>query len=48
MVVTDKAGGNYDLAEVEVPFQITLRTQESLSITEKPNTVTYGDPACPQ
>ncbi len=43
VVVTDKAGGNYDLAEVEVPFQITLRTQESLSITEKPNTVTYGD-----
>ncbi len=29
VVVTDKAGGNYDLAEVEVPFQITLRTQET-------------------
>ena len=43
VVVTDKAGGNYDLAEVEVPFQITLRTQETLSITEKPNTVIYGD-----
>ncbi|MCI9474807.1 MAG: S-layer homology domain-containing protein, partial [Flavonifractor sp.] len=28
---------------VEVPFQITLRTQETLSITEKPNTVIYGD-----
>ncbi|MCI8537818.1 MAG: hypothetical protein HFF18_04030 [Oscillospiraceae bacterium] len=43
VIVTDKAGGNYDLARVEVPFQITLRTQESLSITEKPNTITYGD-----
>lgn len=42
VVVTDKAGGNYDLAEVEVPFQITLRTQESLSITEKPNTSPTG------
>lgn len=43
VIVTDKAGGNYDLADVEVPFQITLRTQEALSITEKPNTVIYGD-----
>ena len=43
VIVTDKAGGNYDLADVEVPFQITLRTQETLSITEKPNTVIYGD-----
>ncbi|MDE6994814.1 MAG: Ig-like domain-containing protein, partial [Lachnospiraceae bacterium] len=43
VIVTDKTGGNYDLADVEVPFQITLRTQEALSITEKPNTVIYGD-----
>jgi methionine-rich copper-binding protein CopC len=43
VIVTDKAGGNYDLARVEVPFEITLRTQEALSITEKPNTVIYGD-----
>ena len=43
VIVTGKEGGNYDLADVEVPFQITLRTQEALSITEKPNTVIYGD-----
>ena len=42
-VVTDKTGGNYEIAKVEVEFQITHRTQEALSITEKPNTVIYGD-----
>ena len=41
--VSDKAGGNYDIKTVEVKFQITSRTQETLSITQKPNTVTYGD-----
>ena len=42
-VITDKAGGNYEIAKVEVEFQITRRTQEALSITQKPNTVIYGD-----
>ena len=42
-VVTDKAGGNYDITTVEVPFEITLREQAALSITKKPDTVTYGD-----
>ena len=41
-IVTDKTGGNYDIARVEAEFQITSRTQEALSITQKPNTVTYG------
>ena len=39
VVVTDKAGGNYDIGRVEVPFEITLRTQEALSITNQPSTV---------
>ncbi len=43
VVVTDMPGGNYDITQVEVPFKITLRTQETLSITQQPNTVTYGD-----
>ena len=43
VVVTDNTGGNYDIQRVEVPFQITLRQQEALSITKKPDTVTYGD-----
>ena len=42
-VVTDKTGGNYDITTVEVPFEITLREQAALSITKKPDTVTYGD-----
>ncbi len=42
VVVTDKAGGNYDIGRVEVPFEITLRTQEALSITNQPSTVIYG------
>ena len=42
-MVTDKTGGNYEIEEVEAEFQITSRTQEALSITQKPNTVTYGD-----
>ena len=41
-VVTDKSGGNYEIMEVEVPFQITSRTQDALSITQKPNTIIYG------
>lgn len=43
VVVTDKPGGNYALTRAEVTFQITLRTQDALSITQKPNSVTYGD-----
>ena len=43
VTVTDAPGGNYELARVEVKFQITQRTQDTLSITQKPNTVTYGD-----
>lgn len=43
VVVTDKTGGNYDIIKVEVPFRITLRTQETLTITNKPGTFTYGD-----
>jgi len=42
VVVIDKTGGNYEIKKVEVPFEITLRTQDTLSITQKPNTVTYG------
>lgn len=45
VVVTDKIpnGGNYDLTQVEVEFKITFRTQDTLSITGKPATFTYGD-----
>ena len=45
VVVTDKIenGGNYDITQVEVEFKITLRTQDTLSITNKPSTFTYGD-----
>ncbi len=43
VTVTDKSGGNYELTTVTVPFEITQRTQDTLSITQKPNTVTYGD-----
>lgn len=43
VVVADKEGGNYEIADVTVTFQITLRQQEALSITKKPDTVTYGD-----
>ena len=43
VVVTDKPGGNYAINQVEVEFKITLREQATLSITEKPDTVTYGD-----
>ena len=43
VIVTDKAGGNYDITEVTVTFQITLQEQATLSITQKPNTFVYGD-----
>ncbi len=43
VVVTDKSGGNYAITETEVEFQITSREQETLSITNKPGTVAYGD-----
>lgn len=43
VIVTDKAGGNYELTQVEVKFKITSRTQEALSITQKPDVITYGD-----
>ena len=43
VIVTDKAGGNYDIADVTVTFQITLQEQATLSITQKPNTFVYGD-----
>ena len=43
VVVTDKAGGNYAITRVEVEFQITSREQAALSITNYPDTVTYGD-----
>ncbi len=43
VVVADKEGGNYEIADVTVTFQITLRQQEALSITQKPDTITYGD-----
>ena len=43
VIVTDKAGGNYDIKRVEVPFEITLREQAALSITKKPDTFIYGD-----
>lgn len=41
--VTDKPGGNYDITQVDVTFEITSKTQETLNITQKPATVTYGD-----
>ncbi len=43
VVVTDKPDGNYAITETEVKFQITSREQETLSITNKPGTVAYGD-----
>ena len=45
VVVTDSDpnGGNYTLTEVKVPFKITRKTQDTLSITNKPSTFTYGD-----
>lgn len=43
VTVTDAHGGNYELTAVAVEFKITQRTQDTLSITQKPNTVTYGD-----
>ncbi len=43
VIVTDKAGGNYDITEVPVTFQITLQEQATLSVTQKPNTFVYGD-----
>ncbi|USF27523.1 hypothetical protein N510_002475 [Firmicutes bacterium ASF500] len=43
VIVADKTGGNYDITEVTVTFQITLREQAALSITGQPRTVTYGD-----
>ena len=45
VVVTDSDlnGGNYDITQVEVEFKITSMTQDTLSITNKPATFTYGD-----
>ena len=45
VVVTDSDpdGGNYDLDPVTVEFKITSKTQDTLSITNKPATFTYGD-----
>jgi methionine-rich copper-binding protein CopC len=43
VIVTDKAGGNYDITEVTVTFQITLQEQATLSITQRPDTFIYGD-----
>ena len=43
VIVTDKPQGNYELERVEVKFEITKQTQDALSITNKPDTVTYGD-----
>ena len=40
---TDTGTGNYDIARVEVEFEITAQDQETLTITNKPNIVTYGD-----
>lgn len=40
--VSDKSGGNYAIHDVTVDFQITARTQETLSITGKPDTIVYG------
>ena len=41
--VTDRPGGNYAVAAVDVDFKITLLAQAALSISDKPNTVTYGE-----
>ncbi len=40
--VSDKPDGNYEIKTVEAYFQITSRAQETLNITNKPNTVVYG------
>lgn len=40
--VSDKPGGNYEIKTVAVHFQITSRAQETLTITNRPNTVIYG------
>ena len=42
VIVSNKDGGNYIVDQVEVKFEITSKTQESLSITQKPDTITYG------
>lgn len=42
VTVSDKPGGNYAIDQVEVEFKITSREQATLSITNKPDTVTYG------
>ena len=41
--VADRPGGNYAINTVEVHFEITSRAQNALSITNQPNTVTYGN-----
>ncbi|MDE6588990.1 MAG: hypothetical protein K2K53_01320, partial [Oscillospiraceae bacterium] len=43
VVITDKTGGNYAITKVEVTFEITLKEQQTLSITKQPDVVTYGD-----
>ena len=41
--VTDKENGNYQITETTVQFEITAADQFGLTITNIPNTVTYGD-----
>ena len=43
VTVTDKAGGNYDIAEKPVFFDITAADQAALHITKTPDSVFYGD-----
>ena len=43
VTVTNQPNGNYVIKQVRVPFEITLANQDALSITDKPDTITYGD-----
>lgn len=43
VTVTNKANGNYKITTATANFQITIKTQDALSISGKPNTFTYGD-----
>ena len=43
VTVTNKSNGNYKIITATATFQITLKAQDALSITNPPDTVTYGD-----
>ena len=43
VTVKDVAGGNYDITETPVYFEITAKDQAGLTVTNLPGSVTYGD-----